>query len=161
MDRKHDLKEMIKDHIWDIGGSHDHSNIVDSSSMSRKKSSLGNISSESVLEKKPVIACSATQTLSLLSCTWSWEEGFWRPDVPLNDARRLMGWGRLERRRKALEPSGKHICTGVSSVSVVCLGRSDLSYIGTIEEAKNKRQEEKQRAGRQTKNATTEVEQPS
>jgi hypothetical protein len=45
---------MIKDHIRDIGGSHDRSTIVESSSMSRKKSSLGNNSSESVLEKKPV-----------------------------------------------------------------------------------------------------------
>src|SRR4051812_33382216 len=94
------------------------------SSTSGKKSSSGKMSSASVM--KPVVAQERSpKTLSPFSRTGLEAARFRRPTVPIGGARRRPGWGRLERRRKALEPDG---IRGSDGCLCIPLERSDLSF---------------------------------
>jgi hypothetical protein len=96
---------MITDHIRDIGGSVLRSIIVESHVA--ESSLMSGRSRPSVLDMKPVVACSASKKPYRLSLVHDYERRgsrglLSRPTVHV-------GWGGLERRHKAMEPSGKHI----------------------------------------------------
>src|SRR4051812_17057009 len=106
------------------------------SSTSGKKSSSGKMSSASVM--KPVVAQERSpKTLSPFSRTGLEAARFRRPTVPIGGARRRPGWGRLERRRKALEPDGIRGSDGC----LYLLWRGATSLLGTEEKPNGPRTE--------------------